>query len=443
MSVTTIWASNAQNTAQVETATVTAVAAGGVLTATINGKTISYTCTGADTTTTAAAAWFALLNQVQSTPPEFGEITWTNPSAGVVVATAGTPGTPFAGMTGGLVFSAAGGAAVTQTHTTPNSSESDVANAANWRRNGVVGLPQDNDDLVVSDSDVPLLWNLDALKNVRLNSYTRWQSMTGAIGLPRLNPLGYYEFRPTYFQFSGGSGTSSSSPSPSPSAGAGSVLNMILGVGAGNGPTRERYNVSGQQTNLTALAAGAAADSYSICFLGTNQANTLSVVGTSVGLAMVPGEVANLITATVDGGGLIALGPGCTMTGTFTATGGQALLNGCAPAVVVAQAGSQIVQTTVAANPKLTFPSVTSIGGSRLTWLSGSDITALVLQTSSVLDKSKDLRPMVIGTLTMDVDTCQVLDPNGVATITNPVLTRNALQSGPLVMGVGRTIKIG
>jgi trimeric autotransporter adhesin len=415
---TVYWNPNAQFTAQVDTLTVAGTpAAGNVITATINTKNISYTLTGADTAITAAAALQALLANTSITPPEFQEMTWSV-SGAVITATAATPGTPFT-----LTSSATGGGAtITHANVTANSSPSDVDNASNWLRSGSPSLPQNGDDVVVADSSVGLLWNLASLSAVTFASFTRWQSFTATIGLPEINPAGYQEYRPTYFQF----------------AGSASPIAVNLGVGlTGGGPSRERYNVGTSQVILNVLAAGGAADDYSVRFLGTNASNVLNVQNVSVGVAMLPGEVATVASATVDGGGSLSLGVGTTFSGKLTANNGTSTLF-CASATLDAFNGSQVtVQST-----GLTYTTVLASNGSTLTWTSNSTITALTLTTGAVLDKSSDVRPMTITNATIDGDTCQVLDPNSAITWSNPATVKNQVSSGPFTFAGPRTVQI-
>ena len=88
------WIGAAPAAAQVNTITV-----GGtpntaqVYAVSMNGKTVAYAALVSDTNTTIATALQALL--AASTIPEFTEVVWTNPGAGVVVGTAATPGYPF------------------------------------------------------------------------------------------------------------------------------------------------------------------------------------------------------------------------------------------------------------------------------------------------------------------------------------------------------------
>ncbi len=272
----------------------------------------------------------------------------------------------------------------------------------------------------LADSSTPLLWNLTALAAIQFGSYQRWQSFTGTVGLPEENPLGYYEYRPTYFKFVG-SGT----------------LTMTLGIGAGSGPSRERYDLGAQRVNLNALASGSPQDDYAIRFLGSNANNVINVQQTSVGVAMLPGEAATVASATVDGGATLALGAGVTFSGLLAVNGGAATLN-CAPGTVTAVNGSAIAVGSIG----LTYAAVNAFQGSRITWNSDSTITTLVLQTSSTFDKSGDIRPIVITNSTIDGDSCQVLDPLNSVTWTNAASVHNSVTSGPFTFTGTRTVKI-
>jgi hypothetical protein len=415
---TTLWVGNAQATAQVNTITITAVATGGTVSCTINGKVVSYTCTGSDTTTSAAAALQALL--AASTYGEFKEITWTNPSAGVVTATMGTAGVTFI-----LSVAFSGGTTGAQVLTTPNAGPSDVSLPANWLRFptpgslGVPGIPQNGDAVIVANSAIPLLYNLQALANVQFASYTRWQSFTAQIGLPVVNPNGYNEYRQTNFQFIG--------PGP--------AINVNLGVGAGTGPTRERYDFQGQQVNLNVQASGSPADATAVYVLGQNPANAVTVIGTSLGIATGPTDISQINTATAGTGGLLILGSGVSVQGSITITGGTASLYCSANAITVN--GSQLTVNGTG----LSCSSITAINGANVTWLSNNSLTTLNLNSSSNFDASQDVRPMTLGTLVTDC-TGQFNDPFNRVAITNPVQCTNGITSGFLIFGPGRTLKV-
>lgn len=439
---TAYWAPNQAPIAQVETYTFTAPSSiGNTYTATINGKSVTYSSVSGDTAASAATALFNLLNISLSIAPELTEITFANPSDGVITATAKTPGTPFANVPGtslGLVLSTGNGLAggITTAHTTANASPSDVSDAQNWMRvtspaPGVRQLPQNGDDVVIANSSVPLLWNLDQLANTEFNTYTRWQSFTGTIGLPENNPNGYTEWRATYFKFNGPQGSV-------PSGG----LQMVLGFnsGSGSGPSRERYNLQSSQVTMTVLAAGSPADEYGIRFLGVHTANALKILGAaSVGVAMFPGEISSLSTSTVGNGATIGVGEGVTWTAgsTLNLFGSLGILN-AAPATLVLENGAQATIT----EDGLTWTTVTARGGSTLSFIAGGTITTLTMETSASLDKSQDARALTITNSTIDGDTCLFNDPLNSITFTNSTSIKQQVSSGPFRFTGLRTIKL-
>jgi hypothetical protein len=419
--VQTFWNPNNPNFSQVDTLTGAGTpAAGNTISATINTKSVTYTLISGDTVNTAIAGLLALLQNASICPPEFNQITWTSNGTNVITGTATVPGTPFV-----LTSSATGGGmTLTRASSAVNISQSDVNSANNWLRNGSPSLPQNTDDVVVSGSSVPLLWNLDKLAAVQFNTFTRWQSFTGAIGLPEVNPLGYIEYLPTYFQFS------SSAP----------TLNLILGYGSGTGPGRERYNVGAAKTDVYAIASGSALDQYNIRFLGTHASNTLRVQNVSLGVATAVGEVANLVFASVDGGGTLVCGAGVVFTspaGELIVNNGAAVISGSINTVLV-QNGGQLTQLGDAQ----TIILITAQDSTTLTWLAGGTIANLNLWASSTFDKSQDLRPLVITNSQIEGDTCTVLDPNGVITWTNPAVVNGQVTSGPFQTKPGRQWQI-
>ena len=165
---TTYWSPNQAAIAQVETYTFTAPSSiGNTYTATINGKSVTYASISGDTAALAATGLYNLLNVSTSIAPELTEITFANPSSGIITATAKEPGTPFANVPGtsaGLVLTTGNGLAngIATAHTTANASPSDVNDPQNWLRviapaPGVRAIPVNGDDVVVSDSAVPML----------------------------------------------------------------------------------------------------------------------------------------------------------------------------------------------------------------------------------------------------------------------------------------------
>lgn len=438
MAVSTYWSPNQAAIAQVETYTFTAPsAAGNQYKATINGKTVTYTANTTDGLTAAAAATglFNLVSQTSSVPPEFTEITWANPSDGVVTATASTPGTPFANVSGtsaGLVLSTGNGLAngISTAHTTANASPSDVNDSQNWMRvdlattppNRVRALPQNGDDVIISDSNIPLLYNLGLLAAIQFATFTRLQSFTASIGLPSVNPLGYDEWRETHFKFIGPAGSV-------PTGG----LVMELGAGSGNGPSLERYNVGSQKATLTVLN-GATVD-----FLGVHTNNSFTLLNATLNIGMGRGEKATLTSSTVDGGGTLNIGENVTWTAasTLTMLSGSAELN-AAPATLDLRNGAAATFPT----DGLTWTTITAQGNCNLTWLAGGTITTLTMSQGCTLDKSRDTRGLTITNSTIDGDTCQFLDPLNAITWTNATSVKQEVSSGPFVFTGTRTVKV-
>lgn len=441
---TAYWAPNQAAIRQVERYVFTAPSSvGNTYSATINGKSVTYTSISGDTAALAATGLFALISATDSVPAEFLEITFTNPSDGVIVATALTPGTPFAnqtvnGVSGvGLVMSTGNGLSngIATTHTTANASPSDVNDAQNWLRvtapaPGVRQVPQNGDDVVIWNTSVPMLWNLDRLAATQFGTFTRWQSFTGTIGLPDFNPGGYTEWRATYFKFSG--------PTGSVPAGG---LSMVLGQGSvGSGPSRERYDVGSSPCTLTILAGGSAADEYGVRFLGVHTGNTFRLLGNvSLGVAVRPGEISSLSSSTVDGNATLGVGKGVTWTAASTLTfySGVGIL-GAAPATLAVNNGSQVTIN----EDSLTWATVTLKGGSLLTMLAGGTITTLTMETSSQLDKSQDVRTLTITNSTIDGDTCVINDTLNSITFTNATSVKQQVSSGPFLFTGTRTVKV-
>lgn len=450
MAVTTQWAPNQALVSQVETYQFSAPSGvGNWYQAAINGKVVRYVSIAGDTAALAATGLYTLLNVSTGVAPELTEITFANPSDGVMTATAKVPGTPFAnvpGTTAGLVLSTGNGLAngIVTTHTTANASPSDVIDAQNWLRcdlsttppNKTRAVPQGTDDVVVANSTVPLLWNLDQLAATTFNTYTRWQSFEAQIGLPDVNPNGYTEWRATYFKFSG----------PAGSAPAGG-LQVVLGFGSGSGagPTRERYDFGSSKYTLTALAAGSSDDDYGIKVLGMHTDSVMTLMGgVSVAVAMRPGEVSKLNTVTLDGGATLAVGSGVTWStsvagavSTLTTFGGSALLN-AAPATVVGNSGTAFTVTT----DGLPWATMTLTGGCTVDFRAGGTITTLTLSNGCSLDKANDARPLAITNHTLDGDSCFINDPLNAVTYTNAGTVKQRVEQGPYRFTGSRTVKV-
>lgn len=449
---TAYWSPNQAAAAQVETYTFTVPSSvGNTYTATINGKVVTYSSVSGDTAATVATALYNLLTASNSTliMPELNEITFANPSSGVITATASVPGVPFANVTvngvsgQGLTLSTGNGLAngIATAHTSASKSPSDVNDPQNWLRitgsaPGVRQLPQSGDDEIVANTAVPMLWNLDQLSSVQRNTYARWQSFTGTIGLPETNPNGYVEWRATYYKIAG----------PTGSAPAGG-LSMILGYssGSGTGPSRERYDLGSQRFTLNALAAGSPTDEYGVRITGQHTDNVINAHnGMSVGVAMLPGEVSKLCGVTCDSSAIVSVGPGVTWSTNIFGTASSCAVNGgtvilnAAPATLTLSNGSQCFVYT----DGLTFPAVTMQGGCLISVVAGGTITTLTMTISCQLDKSQDSRALTITNSTLDGDSCLIVDPLNAISFTNPTTVKQRVTSGPFVFTGTRTVRV-
>lgn len=409
------WIGNAQYQAQIVECEVTAVATNATVSATINDKTLTYTCLAAGTVDDAAAGLVALCT-ASDAPTEFAELTWESSGAFITV-TASTPGTPFYGMTGGLTFGAAGGATVSDSETQANLSPSDVSNALNWATgSGTTGLPVDGDSIVLQSSSVPLLWNLDYFSGVWLAAVTRWGDFVGQIGLPAQNVNGYREYRPQYFEF--GDTTDACA--------------ITLGLGSGNGPELEAWNAGTQQVTLTLMSGQA------VRFLGTHASNTGTVANSTLIVANAAGEAATFASLKVDGGANVTLGSGVTFSGALTVSNGQ-LTTFVAPASITASNNSTLTVRAMGA----TFAAITAKGGTRVTWMSNGTITALTLASSSIFDKSQSILPLTITDSTLDGESnCQINDPFSTITFTNATSVTGQVTTGPFTFLGPRTVKV-
>lgn len=446
MAVTTSWSPNQAAISQVRQYTFSAPnSAGNTYVGTTNGKSVTYSSVSGDTAATAATALFNLLNASASATgnlPELTEVQFSDDGAGVLTATAKTPGVPFAGVTvngvanQGLVLSTGNGLAngITTVETRASSSPSDVLDPQNWLRsdlsttppNRTRAIPVSGDDVVVANSAVPLLWNLDRLSDVQFATYTRDQSFTASIGLPDQNPAGHAEWRATKFKFLGPQGSV-------PSGG----LQMVLGMGAGSGPTLERYDLQSSQYTLHAMAAGQPSGEFGVTILGQHTANVVNVLGgVRVGVARSPGEKATLSSSQVGPGSTLGVGEVTWTAGsTLTVNGGSVSL-ASAPATLALTSGAQaVVEET-----DLTWATVTAKLGCTLNWRAGGTITSLDLANNSFLVKG-DARGLTITNSAMDGD-CQVVDALNAVTFTNATSVRGRVVSGPFVFTGTRTVKV-
>lgn len=391
------WKGAAAAVAQLNTATVGGTAANGqVYTVTAglnNSKTVSYTASGVDTNTTIAAALLALL-QASTVAPEFQEMTWANPSAGVLTAAAKTPGQPFTFTT-----SATGTGTFVTVITTASTGPNNWDNAANWSLNAV---PAAGDDVYVDAGSVSILYGLGQ-SGVTLNSLTIAAAYTGQVGLPETNTTfssggSYLEYRGRYLQVG--------------------ATTAYVGAGQGQGSQLLNLDAGAVQTSLVVYSTGASQTPglETLQWKGTSAANVVTVQAGSVALAGYGGDLATLATLNVgfvtspSSDAQVRAGVGCTLT-TLDMSGGVVdLYNG--PTTVSKQNGDLTLRTG-------NVTTITDDGGAThyrgvgtvTTWNVGSAATA---------DFSQDMRARTVTTLNC-YKGATVSDPFGTVAVTNPL----------------------
>ncbi len=388
---TKIWISGAPQIAQVTTATVAGTpAVSQVYTVSMginNTKTVSYTALVSDTNTTIATALQALL--AASTYPEFVEETWANPSAGVITATGNTAGVPFT-----LTSSATGTGTFVSSTTTTNSGPNDVNLAANWSTNA---LPANGDDVYITGTGQGLLYNLDALAAIVLNTLTFDTTFTGQCGLLAQNANGYEEYRPRYFQIKTPTET------------------YLAGTGGGSQLIQRDNGSQAWTVNVSATGSPITQGRPALLLKGSSGSNVLTVTRGVVGSAIDPGDTA--VWATVNVGYqtsqrtdvTLTLGSGCTVT-TIDQTGG--IVNAFTSATTwTQQAGTAYLYGTG------TITTLDVEGGTFL-YQSNGTCTTLTVGTNGTADYRSDPRSRTVTNSTVYGT---LLDPNKTVTFTNPV----------------------
>jgi hypothetical protein len=291
-------------------------------------RTVTYTAGSGETTTSIAAALWALA--VAAIDGEFKELDWgaTAPTTASFTVTGPQDGAPFD-------LTAGGTGTISVTATTAPLSPHDVADGANYSTGS---LPSAADDLVAEETAASMSYNADALNAIALNSFTRKGTHTGRLGLVELNPAGYREYRPTRLSIDAPTVTIETTRSDA--AESLKVLSVHTGTGVtavirgdGRGVT-----VGNEQVELSGLPAASAVDasrsSVAVCPLSGQTATVATLLG---------------VNSTVRiGAGTTLTGPSlkdtdalieASWSGTLTMNGGNVEINGAAAGQFVIEAG--------------------------------------------------------------------------------------------------------
>lgn len=412
-----VFAGDAPAVAEAATVQVTANDAATTYSLTLNGKTISATGAGSATLTAAAlaAAWNA------STYPEMVEITAANNSSDTVTLTHDTAGVPFAAH---LSKDDVGGTGTLGSVTTATAADGpNVCSANNFKdlASGARGLPTGSDALYFQDSDVDLLYNLEALAAVTVTALHIKQSYEGLIGLPYTNTAGstdYSEYRPKKFKV-------------------GATL-VYIGEGSGDGSGRIWIDLTNVQSAVYVWASGDADDDnyYPIVLIGTHASNVLRVEGGQVDVAPFGGDSAVFATLTGTGSGQIRCSDLCTLT-TVNCDGSSSVrIESAATTCSARNTGQLTIDGTGA------ITTINALGGTVFDNSSGTKTTVNIANGATV-SAAGNAAGCTWTNTTMTAG-ATLRDPNRKVTFTNAITVGN---NGPedftLDIGKGRSILPG
>lgn len=403
-----IWVGRQKTVAQVVTLTVTASAVSGTITVTVGGvKSITYTCT-TTSTTTSATGLYALL--AASTEPEFAEITWANPSAGVITGTGPADGRPIT-----VTKADAGSSTSTLSTTTAAMSPNDVNDGKNWSTGSV---PANGDNAIFEDSAISALWNLSALNAITCKPIRR-ASYTGQIGLPAVNDRGYVEYRARYFQYAG--------------------TTLTIDTVRTDSPQQFRFQPTAAGASTITIrgdGAGVALGDEPVELTGAASTTVVNVAGSGVRISPLTGQTS--VVGTVRAvSSTVYLGGGVTAT-TLT-------FDGC-------NVGLDCNYDTMTINSQSTVTADRAAGGSNtiidsgtLVWKSTAAIGTPVIGSGGVLDLSQAPAPVSLpDDLTIN-EGGTFNDPTGRAIAAgayNIVLNRTEITKVGIDIGTNRTINV-
>jgi trimeric autotransporter adhesin len=380
---TVVWTGAAGVTRQLNTVTPGA-ANSATYNVVINGKIVSYVSDASATVAEITAGLVAALQA--STEPEFTGLTYTDLTTAVTIRGAAT-GEPF------TQTSSATAGSLTTAVTTAAAGPNYWNVAGNWS-GGV--YPSDDDDVIVDNSAVSILYGLDTSAN-RFGSLTVGAGFTGTIGLPERNDAGYQEYRPTRLKIDGPTGVVS-----------------IEGQGSG----RVKLFVTIDPATVNVYSAGSPADANlpAVLISGDVAANVVNVVGGSVGLAALPGSVLAVATLRVGGGensnAQVTGGAGLALT-TLNLDGGT--VNLAAGLTTLNQVAGTLTVTGSAAATTL------NVDGGTVFWQSAGTITTVRVGNDGVMDFARDLRPRTVTNSTVNA-AASWRDPFHTVTYTNPLV---------------------
>jgi hypothetical protein len=401
---------NAAPAKQVITLQVTAYDATTTYNVIMNGKTLAVIAAGG---VNATASALQALMAASTAPPEFREVTWTV-STDTITGTAITAGKPFT-----LTKSVIGGTGTlgSVTTTTANSGPSDMTCVANYDAGA---LPSAADTLIIENSNIDLLYGLDQITN-SLTAVTirNWK---GKIGLPQWNGL-YNEYRPTYLILKATTLT---------------IQNVSSGF--------IRIDSSSVQTTVNIYGTGNSSDPQgflpAFCWKGTHASNVVNLYQGSLGVAMLTGETATILTFNQ---GFISnpqsdtqaiFNSGTTLT-TINRDGGTLEINS---AVTTINQRKGVGDLTIKGTGAVT--TINSLDGGNIYYMTTGTLTTGNIGAGCTLDCRRDLNARTVTTLNMYKGSA-FLDPLRKVTVTNPVNLKGCLYNDVTIdRGIDQTVTV-
>jgi hypothetical protein len=368
---TKIWVGGSAAIADEYRLTPAAVAVGATFTATVNGKSVTYTAPASPAPTVATVTSGLAAALGASAEPEFREFVFTDAQT-YVRAVGPADGTPVV-----ITSSATGGATLTTSHPTTAVSPNDWGVAANWDGGA---LPVAGDAVVIDNSPVSIRFGLDQ-SGVALASVTTGAGFTGEIGLPDRNRADYDEWRRTYLKLN--------------------CATLNSGAGAGPGSSLIRLESSVAAT-LNVFRTGAPrVEGQPALYWKGSAASTVNVVSGYVGVAAAPGETATLTKLRVGGG----------ETADANVVGGQELqlenleLDGGTVALKNSVMTVRQLKGTLVMTGQGTAQTL-AIDGGTVYWESAGLISVLLVAAGGVCDFTRDLRPRIVINCTIQRQDC-------------------------------------
>lgn len=403
------WTGKSVAVAQVEDGSITAYDAATTYKITINGVEVSVIAAGSANQTAADLVTAA----TASTHPYFTNVTWTNPSAANITATAGTAGVPF-----DATLSATGGTGTVSNFstTTASSGPNHWDDANNWDGGT---LPGAADDVVIENSDSNIIFGLDTI-TAALNSVIIRKSFTGRIGLDSFRfSLGgtltdgdAVEYREDYLKIDVATIEIGQQVGPGTPAGSGRI--KIDNIKAGSSIMTVFDTASG------AVESFQPAIRYKAANAGADVTVLSAPAGVGIGKEFV-GEtstVGDVTLRTEDSADKVYIGSGVTWTN-YTQFGGTAVIDSAGTPTLVKVTGGDLE-----VNGDFTITTLTNDGGvivDNHIKTAGNSVTTCN-NTSGTLDLNQSNDARTIATLVQGRDAILIVDPNvvTVTTFTRP-----------------------